>query len=188
MIHISTKAQKRLLISGLSVLCIVLVVALFAFIGSGSEKKKIDDAKNDASTNVTVNDIKADDKTGVTVPDITKTPTVESHIPASENAVLDVDKKQDVEVALTKPAEKPTEPEKPVIKDDKEIKNPEKPPVYDKKQTTIEPKISEPKSGDKKDGKVYIPGFGWVKDEGGGGKGEVVTSDGDINKQVGQMN
>lgn len=30
---------------------------------------------------------------------------------------------------------------------------------------------SEPKAGDKKDGKIYIPGFGWVDDEGGGGSG-----------------
>ncbi|EGW36662.1 DUF6550 family protein, partial [Desulfosporosinus sp. OT] len=43
------------------------------------------------------------------------------------------------------------------------------------------------KSGDKKDGQVYIPGFGWVKDEGGGSQGKVGKSDGDINKQVGIM-
>lgn len=42
--------------------------------------------------------------------------------------------------------------------------------------------------GDKNDkGQIYIDGFGWVKDEGGGGKGTAVDSNGDINKQVGSM-
>lgn len=27
---------------------------------------------------------------------------------------------------------------------------------------------STPKAGDKKDGKIYVPGFGWIEDNGGG--------------------
>ncbi len=27
---------------------------------------------------------------------------------------------------------------------------------------------SEPQGGEKKDGKIYVPGFGWIEDEGGG--------------------
>jgi hypothetical protein len=45
----------------------------------------------------------------------------------------------------------------------------------------------EPQGGEKKDGKVYLPGFGWIEDHGGGGEGKVVDGDGDINKQVGTM-
>ena len=45
----------------------------------------------------------------------------------------------------------------------------------------------EPQGGEKKDGKVYFPGFGWIEDHGGGGEGKVVDGDGDINKQVGTM-
>lgn len=189
MSKLSAKTQKGLLVSGLAVLCIVLAIALFSFVGGGGEKSKADIAGNDTGTSVTVNDIKAEDKTGVAVPDITKAPAATgSQAPGNENPVLNPDKQQNVEVPITKPTDKPAEPEKPVVKDEKQTKNPDKPPVYDKQQTTVEPKSSQPKSGDKKDGKVYIPGFGWVKDEGGGGKGEVVNSDGDINKQVGQMN
>ena len=47
---------------------------------------------------------------------------------------------------------------------------------------------STPKSGDKKDGKIYVPGFGWIDDNGGGVQQNEVGSDGDINKQVGNMN
>lgn len=186
---LSAKTQKGLLVSGLAVLCTVLAVALFSFVGGGSEKSKADISENDIGTSVMVNDIKAEDKTGVAVPDIEKAPAATgSQAPDNENVVLDPDKQQNIEVPITKPAEKPAEPEKPVVNDEKETKNPDKPPVYDKQQTTVEPKSSQPKSGDKKDGKVYISGFGWVKDEGGGSQGEVVGSDGDINKQVGIMN
>lgn len=189
MSKLTAKTQKRLVVSGLAVLCIVLAVALFSFVSGGSAKDGTNIAGNDINTNVTVNDIKADDKTGVTVPNITEAPAATgSQTSGNENVVLNTDKQQNVEVPLTKPTEKPAEPEKPVVKDETVTKNPDKPPVYDKKQTTVETKSSQPKSGDKKDGKVYIPGFGWVKDEGGGGKGEIVDSNGDINKQVGQMN
>ena len=39
--------------------------------------------------------------------------------------------------------------------------------------------------GDTKNGKIYVPGFGWI--DGGGGQGTTVDGDGDINKQVGTM-
>jgi len=34
---------------------------------------------------------------------------------------------------------------------------------------------------------VWIPGFGWIEDEGGGNVGIIVDGEGDINKQVGVM-
>lgn len=43
----------------------------------------------------------------------------------------------------------------------------------------------EPKGGERKDGQVYLPGFGWVTET--GGSGTTVDGDGDINKQVGTM-
>lgn len=188
MSKLSAKTQKRLLVSGLAALCVVLVVAVFSFFGGSSEKDKSNIAVNDISNNVTVSDIKADYKSGVSVPNVTEVPTNGTESQTSSNIVLDISKQQDIEVPITEPQKKPSEPEKPVVKNETETKNPDKPPVYDKQQTTVETKSSEPKSGDKKDGKVYIPGFGWVKDEGGGSQGKVGKSDGDINKQVGIMN
>ena len=186
MSKLSAKTQKRLLVSGLAAICVVLAVAVFSLVGGSGEKDKSNIANN-ISNNVTVDDIKTDDKAGVSVPNITA-PTNGTESQTSSNVALDIDKQQNVEVPIAETPQKPAEPEKPVVKDAGALKNPDTPPVYDKEQTTVEKKSSEPKSGDKKDGKVYIPGFGWVKDEGGGGKGEVVDSDGDINKQVGQMN
>ena len=183
---LSAKTQKRLLVSGLAAICVVLAVAVFSFVGGSGERDKSNVAENNISNNVTVDDIKTDDKAGVSVSNITA-PTNGTESQTSSNVVLDIDKQQEVEVPIAEIPQKPAEPEKPVVKDAGALKNPDTPPVYNKEQTTVEKKSSEPKSGDKKDGKVYIPGFGWVVDEGGGGKGEVVDSDGDINKQVGIM-
>ena len=185
MSKLSAKTQKRLLVSGLAAICVVLAVAVFSLVGGSGEKDKSNIANN-ISNNVTVDDIKTDDKAGVSVPNITA-PTNGTESQTSSNVALDIDKQQNVEVPIAETPQKSAEPEKPVVKDAGALKNPDTPPVYDKEQTTVEKKSSEPKSGDKKDGQVYIPGFGWVKDEGGGSQGKVGKSDGDINKQVGIM-
>lgn len=66
-------------------------------------------------------------------------------------------------------------PEPPKIEDEEMLTNPDKEPTYSSDQTTVtEPDTPSgtPKHGDKKDGMIYINGFGWIKDEGGGGRGE----------------
>lgn len=71
-----------------------------------------------------------------------------------------------------------TEP--PKIEDEEMLTNPDKEPAYEPEQTNPQQTTSSdsaassstPKHGDKKDGKIYINGFGWVDDEGGGGEGE----------------
>lgn len=61
------------------------------------------------------------------------------------------------------------------IADEDMLTNPDAEPIYKPEQ--IEQQQTElpsdtPKHGDTKDGKIYINGFGWVVDEGGGGSGE----------------
>lgn len=187
MSRLNTKNQRRLLVSGLAVLCIALAAVLLTFVG-GDKKNNPHPAANNMSGKTEVKKIQTPNKTEVPVPAVTKTPvTTSSYLQSGKDEVLNVDEQQKVEVTVAKTPKKPAEPAKPVIKDKKTLKNPNKKPEYDKSQTTVEPKNSQPKSGYKKNGKVYIPGFGWVKDEGGGGQGKVGKSNGDINKQVGSM-
>ena len=74
-------------------------------------------------------------------------------------------------------ATKPAAPPPPEIDDKAALENPEQPPQYESEQVEVKPQITEPPSdtpqhGDKKDGMIYINGFGWVPDEGGGSKSE----------------
>lgn len=69
-------------------------------------------------------------------------------------------------------------PAPPEIEDEDMLTNPDAEPIYKPEQ--IEPQQTElpsdtPKHGDTKDGKIYINGFGWVVDEGGGGSGYTDT-------------
>lgn len=66
-------------------------------------------------------------------------------------------------------------PEPPKIEDETVLTDHTKEPTYSSEQTTIttpDTPSGTPKHGDRKDGMIYINGFGWIKDEGGGGEGE----------------
>lgn len=65
-----------------------------------------------------------------------------------------------------------TPPPAPVIEDDEVLTNPEEPPVYETTVYEQTPPAPEPSHGEEKDGYIYIKGFGWVEDEGGGGECE----------------
>ena len=72
--------------------------------------------------------------------------------------------------AATKP-EPPAPPEIP----SEQATNPAEPPTYKPEQTTVTeattaPKVKTPQGGETKNGQIYLPGFGWIKDEGGGMK------------------
>lgn len=66
-------------------------------------------------------------------------------------------------------------PAPPQIEDEEMLTNPDKEPTYEPEQTEVkqpETPSDTPKHGDTKDGMIYIDGFGWVVDHGGGGIGE----------------
>lgn len=70
-----------------------------------------------------------------------------------------------------------TPPLPPEITDEAVLTNPDVTPEYTPEQTTVadtsdEQPADTPKHGEKKDGKIYINGFGWVTDNGGGGQAE----------------
>lgn len=70
--------------------------------------------------------------------------------------------------------EKVTEQDKPI--EHNKVEKPSEPPKSD----------NQPQGGEKKNGQIYVPGFGWIDDI-GEGQGTVVDGEGDINKQVGIM-
>ncbi|MCM1299945.1 MAG: hypothetical protein NC203_07415 [Firmicutes bacterium] len=72
---------------------------------------------------------------------------------------------------------KPEAPPAPEIEDKEALTDPAEPPQYESEQVEIKPQVTEapsdtPQHGDKKDGMIYINGFGWIPDEGGGSKSE----------------
>ena len=80
----------------------------------------------------------------------------------------------EVKQDFTKTEKESKPPEPPKLEDETALTNPTKEPTYKPEQTEIVPEEkteSTPAHGQKKDGKIYINGFGWITDEGGGGEG-----------------
>jgi hypothetical protein len=68
-----------------------------------------------------------------------------------------------------------------------ELRNPDVRPNITPAPVTPAPSANTqtPQSGDRQNGQVYIPGFGWIKDEGGGSQGSVSDSNGSLDKIIG---
>ncbi|WP_339192359.1 DUF6550 family protein [Paenibacillus sp. FSL E2-0230] len=191
------KKRVLLIASGL------VIVAIGVYLWSDSSHP--DDNKNVVTLGNTVS--VATPSPTIEAPDVTKAPVIPSEEPSSSSvAVPDISPQPSpteapilqpekevtkVEVPISQPkvTSKPTEPPKPKVKEPEKVKSPATPPKYDEKQTEPNKETATtPKAGDKNDkGQVYVPGFGWVKDQGGGSTAVDTGNDGDVDKQVGTM-
>lgn len=191
------KKRVLLIASGL------VIVAIGVYLWSDSSHP--DDNKNVVTLGNTVS--VATSSPTIEAPDVTKAPVISSEEPSSSSvAVPDISPQPSpteapilqpekevtkVEVPISQPkvTSKPTEPPKPKVKEPEKVKSSTAPPKYDEKQTEPNKETATtPKAGDKNDkGQVYVPGFGWVKDQGGGSTAVDTGNDGDINKQIGSM-
>ena len=179
--NMKSKTKTLLAIGFLAIVCMVLIAAIYSkFQPEPREGTAIPPSSTVSGDIVTTSDaIKpvetAEKKDEIVVKPIEPTPLQSDTTAQDANKIVQTNVPEAV---------KPEPPAKPTPQGD--VTNPAKPPEYKPEDTNVS-KQTEPKAGEKKDGKIYVPGFGWIKDEGGGGKGTVVDGDGDINKQVGNM-
>jgi len=173
---------KRMIITGcLCVVCVILVAAIYTISHSKSEKDDRISASGTVLTEATLNTEAAVQNESTEKKDEIVVKPVETDTTQIGTPLQNLN---ETEQTNTPQSIKPTPPEKPKVQGDATDQS--KPPEYKPEDTTVT-KPSEPMAGEKKDGKIYVPGYGWIKDEGGGGEGTVVDGDGDIDKQVGSM-
>ena len=99
--------------------------------------------------------------------------------PATEELVIETEKTNEINASdqnlqpdpVKTEEEKPTEP--PAVKEDSNLENPAAEPAYEEPATkpaeqSAGTTSSTPKTGDMKDGQMYVEGFGWVPYEGEG--------------------
>ncbi|PYG86802.1 hypothetical protein LY28_02829 [Ruminiclostridium sufflavum DSM 19573] len=185
--NINDKTKKRLIIAGGLIVSIMLIIMIAAQFKKEPVKEVSVSSPSAAlvsTDTVTVTPAEASKtQKDIVVQDSKVAETTKSKTQAPNTAISSGTKQtiQPDPVKPTAPTEKPKSTDKT---------SDEKPTVTGKPKTTVKDNTiskTEPKGGEKKDGEIYVPGFGWVKDNGGGSQGEVVGSDGDINKQVGTM-
>ena len=179
----NAKNKKLLSIVGVAAVLLIVIGVSVSMLGKGDQSTGTDPAA--APTDVTTEDVSQPPMEETTTPTV-EIPDVSApeNTPTQEQAdpVLDVEQEDQVDVDLTDSEKKPesTPPPAPSPEEQQAASDNNEPIVSD-------PAANQPQNGDTQNGSIYIEGFGWIPDEGGGTIQEEIHSDGDINKQVGIM-
>lgn len=168
-----TDKNKRIFtIAGIGMVCVALIVGISYRFHAQNVKSTDISSSTPSSSEVVVAAVNNE-----SVSSESSSSTVSSAASSSQVETSD----QKIQPDVSKPSAPSSKPQAQGNASDSS-----KTPSYSSQDTTAG-KSTEPSGGEKKDGKIYVPGFGWVTDNGGGGSGTAVDGSGDINKQVGQM-
>lgn len=173
--------KKHVIIGTLSALCVAMICVIGTQFGTNSPSD--DEAVTEKSTTTEITVAIAakpkEEKIPTVTNSISETQKEEKSAETSEiqyeefidNGGIEVDQ------SFTESTKPETAPPPPEITDQAVLTNPVEPPKYESEQVEIKPPVTEqpsdtPKHGDKKDGMIYINGFGWIVDYGGGSRSE----------------
>lgn len=177
------KAKRGLAVGGGTALCAALAVLIATRFAP--EDRQLTTSTPETESKPAISVEISTPKSEETKPIEIEKPTVEPDNTPAEN---DPEKEAadfiegggiEIEQNFPEPEKDNEPPAPPQIEDEEMLTNPDKEPTYEPEQIEVkpqtEPPSGTPKHGDKKDGMIYINGFGWIKDEGGGGIGYTDT-------------
>lgn len=182
---LTDKTKKRLTIAGLGVVCVVLVIAIASQFELVAPKEASIQPSSTVSDEVNPAEVVPSPSTEVNVPSINSAESSAPSVGAGDSTGTE----QSIQAEVTKPTEPPQEVKTDPSKTPDGQKVDKVTPVEHDKVTKPEstPSAGTPKAGDKNEkGQMWVPGFGWVNDS-GPNEGTTVDGEGDINKQVGNM-
>ncbi|MPL64133.1 hypothetical protein SDC9_09784 [bioreactor metagenome] len=175
------KIKRRLTIAGASLIGLALVIA----IGMQFTKEPV---RPDASSQepVSSSDVAPDIQNNTEKKEVVVSPQPTPEPESSEMLPPQTDLP---EQKLQSDPVKPEAPAKPELPKDADTTNPSKPPEYKPEDTEKKPASSEskPQGGETKDGKIYVPGFGWIDDV-GEGQGSTADDMYENGNKIGEMN
>lgn len=177
--RLNLNIKKNMVVSILLLSVIVLGGLLISsFIGKDNNTDIHVAITDSEEPQVKIEENEVNENEGASEVEVPKIDEKESTI--NPNTNTDSSKKKD-EVVKPEPPK-----EKPETKDDITDKN--NVPTHEEKEVNPSTQPETPKGGETNNkGQIYVPGFGWV-DDSGPNKEVKVDSDGDINKQIGNMN
>ncbi len=167
--------KKRFIIAGLAAVCVLLIFGISKVLYKEPVQTLPEESKSKEEVEVVVeaeDDSKVQEENGAT-----EGTEETGEIEEAKELVIEPETKNCVEsgkqeiqpVPEKTENEKPEEP--PALTEDADITNPDTPPTYEEPEETTPPADDTPSHGDTKDGMIYIDGFGWISNEGGGGSG-----------------
>lgn len=155
--------KKRLIIAGLAAVCVLLIFGISKVLYKEPVQTLPEESKPTEEMELVV--------------DTEETGQVQDESEGTEETkelVIEVETENNVESGEQEiqPDPKKTEDEKPedppALTEDADTTEPTTPPAYEEPEDTTPPADDTPKTGDTKDGMVYVEGFGWLPDEGAG--------------------
>ena len=155
--------KKRLIIAGLAAVCVLLIFGISKVLYKEPVQTLPEESKPTEEMELVV--------------DTEETGQVQDESESTEETkelVIEVETENNVESGEQEiqPNPKKTEDEKPeeppALTEDADTTEPATPPAYEEPEDTTPPADDTPKTGDTKDGMVYVEGFGWLPDEGVG--------------------
>jgi len=188
------KTKRTLAIGGGTVMCAALTILIAAQFKPAPETvtASVPEANSTPSISVEISTAKHEETEPIEIPNADIIPTTEPDNSAPENNYpekeaadfvgdggIEIEQNFPEPEIETRENEPPATPEPPEIEDEEMLTNPYTEPTYEPAQTTVtqpeksdNPNINPAMHGQRKDGMIFINGFGWIKDEGGGGIGE----------------
>lgn len=191
---ISERTKRILALTGGVIVCAVLLTAIGGRFKGPAETLPVNGESLAVSESLVV---KTEPAVKPTIKVEVQKETAEVSKAEKEETKAPVPVQTDREEQAIQPApEKPTAPPKEVLE------NPEVKPngetvagmveavEHENVERPSEPptQAGEPQAGDTKNGQIYVPGFGWVEDHGGGGSGTVAEDMYENGNKIGIMN
>lgn len=162
--------KKWLVIAGLAAVCVLLVFGISRVLYKEPVQSLPEESRTEEDTELVI-----EGKESENVPEETAGTEGMENTEEEKELVIDIQPEteqiesgqQEIQKEPEKTEdEKPQEP--PALTEDANTTNPATPPAYEEPEKTTPPADNTPKTGDTKDGMVYVEGFGWLPDEGAG--------------------
>lgn len=153
--------KKRLIIAGLAAVCVLLIFGISSVLYKEPVQTLPEESKTKEEVELTVDT----EVTGQVQGESERTEETKELVIEAETENGVESGKQEIQPDPEKTEdEKPEEP--PALTEDADTTNPDTQPSYEEPEETAPPADDTPKTGDTKDGMVYVEGFGWLPDEG----------------------
>ncbi|WP_349673279.1 DUF6550 family protein [Lacrimispora sp.] len=190
---LSDRKKKWCIVTGISAMCIILVIAIV----SRFKEETLIEAEATTAALITTTDSRTISTLSVTGEETT-TPVTTQEVsvqPTSTEA-----EKQNMDTADSSGTEQSIQPEvtKPAESLEEAKKDPTKTPSGEKVTTAVQaeenkvqsttaPTQSSSESENNHEGEIYVPGFGWVEDNGGGVSQETIEDMYENGNKIGSM-
>lgn len=157
------RTKKRLIIAGLAAVCVLLLWGISKVLYKEPVQTLPEENKPTEEVELTVDteatgQVQEESEGNEETKELVIETEDENNVESGEQEIQQTPEKTE--------DDKPEEP--PALTEDSDTTKKDTPPVYEEPEETKKPTGDTPKTGDTKDGMVYVEGFGWLPDEGAG--------------------